>query len=124
MPKSKETDPLEFALGMIRERERMNKQIELPEWLDKELWAAFVDMRRKMGRRQPFTEFGQRLILNKLERFVDWGYDANESLRESIARGWSGVFPQGEPKRKEWKSGSAQLSADDKDYYRKLGLIQ
>ena len=96
----------------------------LPAGIDKELWQAFVDMRKKMGTRAPFTEFGQKLVLMKLERFMEWGYDPNESLRESIERGWRGVFPQGEPKRKEWKSGSAQLSADDKDYYRKMGLIQ
>jgi hypothetical protein len=67
----------------------------LPDYIDAELWAAFVEMRQQM-KRVPFTPYAQKLVLQKLERFYEFGYDPNESLRESIQRGWRGVFEQGE----------------------------
>ena len=66
--------------------------MNLPEWINPELWEAFCDMRRQM-KRIPFTAYAQKLILQKLERFKTWGYDPNESLKQSIERGWRGVFP-------------------------------
>lgn len=72
--------------------------MNLPQGIDPELWAAFVEMRHQM-KRVPFTPYAQKLILAKLEQFHASGYDANESLRESISRGWRGVFPAGERKQ-------------------------
>lgn len=95
--------------------------MQLPSWLDQETWTAFCAMRRKM-RNVPFTEHAERLILRKLEQFRDWGYDPNESLQESIMRGWRGVFPQGEPIRKETRRTGPYMgaSADDRAYYEKF----
>jgi hypothetical protein len=52
-------------------------------------------MRKKMGTRAPVTEFAKRLILKELMKFHAEGYDANNSLEQSIMKGWRGVF-QGE----------------------------
>jgi len=67
----------------------------LPAYIDSELWDAFWDMRKKMGTRAPITDFGKKLILKELMKFHAEGYDANNSLEQSIMKGWRGVF-QGE----------------------------
>ena len=94
----------------------------LPDWIDKEAWDGWVEKRKQM--KNPITERAARIAINKLEQMRDEGYDPNEALTEAEFRGWRGLFPVGEPKRKEWKPGSAHLSADDREHYRKLGLIQ
>lgn len=65
----------------------------LPPYIDEELWDAFCAMRREMGKRAPFTDYAQKLIVRELMRFHDEGYDANSSLRNSVMKGWRGVFP-------------------------------
>lgn len=66
--------------------------IALPQYIDVELWLGFVEMRKAMGKRVPFTDYAQRLILKELMQFHAEGYDANSALRQSIMRGWRGVF--------------------------------
>lgn len=66
--------------------------IALPQYIDVELWLGFVEMRKAMGKRVPFTDYAQRLILKELMQFHQEGFDANSALRQSIMRGWRGVF--------------------------------
>lgn len=65
----------------------------LPEWIDAEIWAAFVDMRRVKGKHAPLTETGKKLIIMKLARLRAQGHPPNEVLAESAMCGYSGVFP-------------------------------
>jgi hypothetical protein len=67
----------------------------LPVYIDSELWDEFWLMRKKMGSRAPITDFAKKLILKELMKFHAEGYDANNSLEQSIMKGWRGVF-QGE----------------------------
>jgi hypothetical protein len=67
----------------------------LPAYIDSETWEAFWEMRKKMGTRAPITDFAKKLILKELMKFHAEGYDANNSLEQSIMKGWRGVF-QGE----------------------------
>lgn len=88
----------------------------LPPFIDPELWEAFCDMRRTMGKRAPFTDYAQKLIINQLVKFDASGYDANNSLEQSIMRGWRGVF-EGELKsvtRKQVDPALAKIAADSK----------
>lgn len=57
-----------------------------------ESWAAFVEMRRSMGKSVPFTDYAARLILNKLELADNQGFDAQAILDEAIEKGWRSVF--------------------------------
>lgn len=64
----------------------------LPDFLKKETWAAFEEMRKKI--RAPLTETAKVLIFKDLERIrSQTGDDPNEVLEQSIMRGWRGVFP-------------------------------
>jgi hypothetical protein len=88
----------------------------LPPYIDPDLWEAFCEMRRTMGKRAPFTDFAQKLIVKQLIKFHDAGYDANNSLEQSIMRGWRGVF-EGELRsvtRKDIDPALAKIAADSK----------
>lgn len=66
--------------------------MELPEYLDKEAWLGFVEMRLAKGKRVPFTERAARLILKTLQQLKDAGHDPNECLDQSVKYGWSDVY--------------------------------
>jgi len=63
----------------------------LPAYIDNELWDAFWEMRKKMGNRAPVTDFAKKLIVIELMKFHSEGYDANDSLKQAIMKGWRGV---------------------------------
>jgi hypothetical protein len=90
--------------------------MNLPAFIDPELWEAFCEMRRTMGKRAPFTDYAQKLIIKQLTKFDAAGYDANNSLEQSVMRGWRGVF-EGELKsvtRKDIDPALAKIAADAK----------
>jgi len=62
----------------------------LPDWIDRELWQAFTDMRKKM--KAPLTDMASKLIVKDLEKFRAAGDDPNSVIEQSIKRGWRGVF--------------------------------
>ncbi len=63
----------------------------LPEFIKPELWEGFVDMRIK--KRKPIqTELTAKLLIDALTKFHTQGLDQNESLRNSIANGWTDVY--------------------------------
>ena len=67
----------------------------LPSWIDPELWAAFVEMRKAKGKHAPLTETGKKLLIQKLARLREQGHPPNEIIAESVMNGWSGFFPIG-----------------------------
>jgi hypothetical protein len=71
---------------------------DLPDWLPAEPWREFVEMRKTMGKRAPFTQAARRNILAKLDKLRGEGHDPAELLAEAVTRGWRGVFaPEGKP---------------------------
>jgi len=67
---------------------------ELPDWLDKEAWEAFIDMRKRKGKSYPFTPLAQKRILQKLAVFHALGQNTSDIIWKSHDRGWSDVFAQ------------------------------
>ena len=65
--------------------------IELPKWLDKTLWDAFLKMRRK-SKAIP-TEEAIGLLLRTLADLRAKGDDPNKALEQSIMNNWKGIFP-------------------------------
>jgi hypothetical protein len=72
------------------EQEKTIKQIELPEFIEKEIWDDFVDMRKNI--KKPITERGKKAAINKLIRFHEKGENVNEIIEESIIYNWQGLF--------------------------------
>ena len=69
---------------------KLNNTI-IPDFIDKELWNDFLEMRKKM--RKPPTHKAIDLLLKDLEKLRAMGDDPNEVLKKSIVSGWAGVFP-------------------------------
>ena len=67
-----------------------------PLFIDKELWVAYHDMRD--SKKKPATKDVCKIIVKKLIKFNENGFDANESLENAITNSWTGVF---EPNQKQ-----------------------
>ncbi len=78
------------------------KEIDLPEFINKDLFIAFVEMRIKI--KKPLTEVATGLLVKKLIEFEkkQAGF-ANQALENSIESSYQGVF---EPKSNNYNSNS------------------
>lgn len=82
----------ELASPKERLKKVLNKDIFiLPEWIDKETWVAFLEMRRK--KKAVPTEKAKQLLVKELEKLRSEGDNPNEVLNQSIMRNYTGVFP-------------------------------
>jgi hypothetical protein len=66
-------------------------QFALPEWIQKEVWNDFEEMRRKI--RAPLTDRARKNIVAELVRLEAMGNQAEAVLNRSITNSWRGVFP-------------------------------
>lgn len=64
--------------------------IDLPEYVDRELWDGFVENRKKT--KHAMTDLAKQLTVKNLVKLHDLGIDPNERLTECISRGWQGVI--------------------------------
>jgi len=76
-------------------------KIKIPEWIDKNLWDDFLEMRKK--KRAPPTDRAIELLIKELGKLKAEGNDPNDVLKQSIMRNYTGVFPV-----KEANSGAYQ----------------
>ncbi len=81
----------ELASPKERLKKVLKKDIILPEWINKETWEAFLEMRKK--KRSIPTEKAIELLIKELEKLKAAGDDPNEVLNQSIMRNYTGVFP-------------------------------
>ncbi len=79
-----------------KEIKRKASPFSLPDFIDGELWASFLEM-RKQKKAVP-TVRAMELLVKELERLKAAGNDPNEVLKQSIMRSWTGVFPL----REDW----------------------
>lgn len=73
--------------------------MDLPEWIPKEEWEAYLAMRKQMGKKHQATEYAKKLLVKRLDEFRTQGMDVKKILEQSIMRSWVGVFPV-QPDRK------------------------
>lgn len=66
------------------------KNIILPEWIDKDAWEGFLEVRK--SKKAASTQYALSLIIKDLEKFKISGEDPNEILKRSIMNSWKGVF--------------------------------
>ncbi len=82
----------ELASPKERLKKVLNKDIIIvPEWIDKETWDAFLEMRKKKNAVP--TEKAKELLVKELGKLKGEGHDPNEVLNQSIMRNYTGVFP-------------------------------
>lgn len=68
----------------------IEKLKEIPEFIDKNLWIDFLEMRKKL--RKPATARAQNLLIKDLENFRAAGDDPNAVIEQSIKNSWQGFF--------------------------------
>ena len=69
----------------------MTKCLEgLPEWIDEFRWDQFKIHRKSM--RKKLTDYAEYLLVEKLRKFREQGYDPNELIDHAILQGWQSVF--------------------------------
>jgi len=83
----------------------------LPEWIDKELWEGFLEVRKR--KRAAPTQYALSLIIKDLERLKASGDDPNEVLKRSITNSWKGVFPLKGGQGGAYRGNSRQLKPRD-----------
>jgi DNA-binding MarR family transcriptional regulator len=64
---------------------------ELPAWIPREAWEAFVQMRKKIS--YPLTEYATKLAVRDLDKLRKQGENVEEVLNQSILNCWRGLFP-------------------------------
>jgi hypothetical protein len=63
----------------------------LPEWIDKEAWQGYVEMRRL--KKKPMTKQAIVRTVNTLQQLYQEGQDITLVLNQSEDQGYTGVFP-------------------------------
>lgn len=61
-----------------------------PDWLPREAWTAFVEMRKKI--RAPLTDNAVDLSIRELEKLKALGCDPEAVLNQSVMNSWRGLF--------------------------------
>ncbi len=89
---------------------KLNNTI-LPDFIDKEIWEDFLEMRKKA--RKPPTDKAVKLLLEDLEKYRVAGDDPNEVLKQSIKNNWAGVFPLKGGSHGANRQGSTKLPPRD-----------
>jgi hypothetical protein len=69
--------------------------IELPDWLDREVWQRWARDRKQRGK--PITEDAARLQVKKLADHLAAGYSPETVIDNAIENSWQGLY---EPKNK------------------------
>ena len=78
--------------GGGEEKGKSNKKpaFELPDWLDKDAWKHFLEMRNKA--KAPMTDYAKQKMIKKLEKFKDEGQPIKEVLDKSTYNCWKDVY--------------------------------
>lgn len=63
----------------------------LPEWINKEIWKDFLEMRKKI--KSSPTDRAKELLIKTLDTLRSQGNDPNRVLEQSIMNNYKGLFP-------------------------------
>lgn len=74
----------------VRQAKPATSQIELPKWLDQEIWEGHLEVRT--ARRAPKTPRAFAGIIKRLEAFRVESFDPNKILENSNLSGWVNVY--------------------------------
>jgi len=78
-----------------------------PDWLPEDLWQDFKSHRK--ASKSPLTPRAESLAIAELEKLRTEGHNPVDVIKQSIMRGWKGLFPI---------NGNGQTK--EKGYYEKL----
>jgi phage replication O-like protein O len=67
------------------------ERVVIPDWIPTEEFKDFKEMRVKI--RKPMTDKAVQLLIGKLGKLKDEGYNPKDVLEQSIEKSWSSVYP-------------------------------
>jgi hypothetical protein len=98
----------------------IKKEIDIPKFIDKNLFVAFIEMRIKI--KKPLTEVATDLLIKKLTKFESKQVGlANQALENSIESSYQGVFEPKINNSTQKPTGMPKPRYDDPDYYKNDG---
>ena len=83
----------------------------LPDWIDKEAWDAWMEVRRK--KRAANTTHALNLAVRELEKLRQQGHDPRDVLNQSILKSYTGLFrvAQNGTNGRQYGKGHSNLAA-------------
>ncbi len=79
----------------------------LPDWISKDAWNAFEEMRKGNGKALK-TDRARELLVAKLDKLRGAGHDPTAVLEESTMNSWLGVYPLKKGDKDQARSGFAE----------------
>ena len=70
---------------------KQKELFELPEWMPKEAWDGYVEMRQKI--KKPMTVRAMKMAFRRLEELGKQGWEPGMVLDQSTFMCWQGLFP-------------------------------
>ena len=68
-----------------------NKDINIPAFVDQELWKEFLAMRKKL--RAVNSDRAIKALINKIEKFHAEGVGVNPLIENSVVNSWKDIYP-------------------------------
>lgn len=72
------------------EETKVSKEINLPEWIDKELWTEFLKIRSKIKAVNSHKALSS--LITELKKLKNSGNDPNKVIEQSIRNSWKDVY--------------------------------
>lgn len=99
-------------IGVHKSNKAYNKSnIVLPDWIDQELWMAFLELRKKL--KKPLTSYGEKLLVTKLSRLKEEGNEPNKVIERTIEHSWRSFFSLNEIKTNGGNNGNGHKAIAD-----------
>ena len=92
-PSLTQTKPIRVDKRREEEKTEIQAQAPLPDWLPKDAWAGYVEMRKRI--RKQMTPRARTLVLQALDKMRAKGIDVSQALDNSTRNSWVDVY---EPK--------------------------
>jgi hypothetical protein len=96
--------------------------VDLPKWIPEDAWAEWCSYRSKTAKGR-WTQRAAELSMQNLEKLWSTGHDPRAVIEQSIANGWTGLFPDksnrasqrspGLPTKPAFRNGFASALFDD-----------
>lgn len=74
----------------IKTNEKDIDGFSLPDWIDKNDWRDYLEMRAKL--KSPMTDRAKEMAVTKLGKLKNQGFDPKDVLQQSVFRAWQGLF--------------------------------
>ena len=102
-------EPLRNQEGTKKTRGFDAGSIDLPDWLDREVWQRWARDRKQ--RNKAITEDASRLQIKKLSEFLAAGFTPEVVIDNAIENGWQGLYePKNKPRAASKHAGFQKLN--------------